>query len=602
MICPSCKSTLPDRAAFCTNCGVICKDDSGSGGSPQQEQTQPPRYPQEAQQIPPQSYPQHMDANQQFQSFPNFPTAGAQTAQPGRQQAYPGAQYPPGQGQQFPPHPGAQQHPPANMHRPQPGAQYPPPAEPQYQYQPPAGSYSAGAKAKIHPVLILLPIISLVLGALIAFFQFGSLFNSGTARESSDDTGQYQGQDSGAGEDGNAQSGLFAGGGSGSGSDSGGGSTAQPGDGGIDESEHMIQSGLSPVFTGDDAIRRSVEANSASFSVLMSEAASSGNSYTGYRGTPLPAWAEREIGMADYLNLMPELVMHFFEEPVSRGDYAALAYQFLLKLTGMTEDQLQSSATMVYFPDTHDPAVSICAGLGILTGNTDGFFRPHDPVTRQTAAAILSRLADIVGAEVSASAPAFSDISGLWGENAIITVASLYDPYTGNTVMGSTGSSDRFSPNDGLNRIQAVITILRLTGATVDTYASRGYAGLIPAEPNLRAIRGEVLTDKVDEDRFSTYMNLNWVFPNGGSPSSNAVMGNSLNNHFPFMFTVRLVDTGEIVLTSGLIPVGMEMVEIRLDNGLPAGEYAATADVFITDSNGFQRGSVSIYITLTINN
>ena len=629
MYCPKCNSSIPDRAVFCVRCGSEVSafgeqqgnpqpgyggmpqyppadagyqqgaSQPGYGGAPQYETNNPPyagsgyqfhadnpqypQYPQDSQQFPVIEPQMAYDAAQHMPSadpqYGYVTSAQYQQADPQYQQADP--QYPP-----FDP-----QYPQADpQFSAYPNAQHPE-SSPQFhsQYQ------ASPAKGKFSPLLIIIPVISLLIGVLIAVIQYGGLFDSRGA-------GNNPRGDANAGQHQTGPTDSNGGGATDSNQGANHGSGIPDNGSGIPDND--LQTDSVNISAGDDiegvdAIPRLIQFNSSFFFALMHDAAVSDHRYTGYRGAEMASWAEREIGMADYLNLMPGAVMDYFDETATRGDYAALVYQFLLVVTGMSDSQLQSVAMMPAFNDSIDPAVGVCAGLGILTGNRDGYFRPNEPVSRQTAATILSRLADIAGVHGTAPAGNFSDISGLWGEEAVLHVSSIFDPFTGNTVMGATGGGNRFSPDTNVNRLQAVITILRLAGATAETYANQIPSNTIHTQDNLQAIQGSNSTQAA-EGTFDTYMNLNWSFPNGSSPSSNAVLGNSPGNNYPFWFTLKLSNTDEIVLTSGLIPVGMEMAEIRMDVPLPAGEYMAELSINIVDYNGLPKGSVNINIALSV--
>ena len=125
-------------------------------------------------------------------------------------------------------------------------------------------------------------------------------------------------------------------------------------------------------------------------------------------------------------------------------------------------------------------------------------------------------------------------------------------------------------------------------------------AARVMTEENYKEIMSD-LTERIDRGRFRTYMNTTWTFPDGKSPSSNAVMGNSPANNYPFWFTVAIVDTGEIVFSSGILPVGAEMAEIKLEKELPAGEYAANIRINLVDEDDEPvQSNVGFNITLRI--
>jgi hypothetical protein len=107
---------------------------------------------------------------------------------------------------------------------------------------------------------------------------------------------------------------------------------------------------------------------------------------------------------------------------------------------------------------------------------------------------------------------------------------------------------------------------------------------MLVTEENILDIEREV-DEKVTLGMFETHMNTTWIFPDGRSPSSNAVMGNSPKNNFAFWFTVTLPD-GEVLFTSGLLPVGMEIAEIKLDRSLAAGTYNAVVTINMVQDDG----------------
>lgn len=219
------------------------------------------------------------------------------------------------------------------------------------------------------------------------------------------------------------------------------------------------------IADGRAAIAASVKSNNEQLAAAYKTAVASGHTYIGYRGAALDNWAVKEVGIADAMDLMPIEVNDYFLEPITREDFAALVYSALLRLTGMTESQLQAAVTTGSFPDSSESKVGICAGLGIITGYETGKFLPENTITRQEASAMLSRLAETIGAEETGSVISFNDITGLWSENYIKNVSALKDGYTGKSVMGGTGGN-RFSPFDSYSRQQAVVTIVRMVGVS----------------------------------------------------------------------------------------------------------------------------------------
>jgi hypothetical protein len=77
-------------------------------------------------------------------------------------------------------------------------------------------------------------------------------------------------------------------------------------------------------------------------------------------------------------------------------------------------------------------------------------------------------------------------------------------------------------------------------------------------------------------------------------------MGNSGANIFPMYFEVWVEETGERVIASSLIPVGMRVREVRLDVPLPMGIYDATCIIYQIGPDGEERGSVALAIALVV--
>jgi len=125
---------------------------------------------------------------------------------------------------------------------------------------------------------------------------------------------------------------------------------------------------------------------------------------------------------------------------------------------------------------------------------------------------------------------------------------------------------------------------------------------LIVDEDNLAEIEREV-SERVAKGRFETHMNTTWTFPDGKSASTDAVMGNSVNNNYPFWFEIVLPGTEEPIFTSSLLPVGSQLAEIKLDTPLEQGEYQATIYVHMVDENNEPvESNMGFSITLKVKN
>lgn len=118
----------------------------------------------------------------------------------------------------------------------------------------------------------------------------------------------------------------------------------------------------------------------------------------------------------------------------------------------------------------------------------------------------------------------------------------------------------------------------------------------------------EQIAEQMDKSQYTPVgsyevnMNSDWVFANGAAASSNAYVGNSINNTNSVYFTVTLNSDSSVVLTSPVIPVGSHLENIKLDAELAKGTYGAVLKYFLLDSSGKEISNVSVAINLTIQN
>ena len=115
------------------------------------------------------------------------------------------------------------------------------------------------------------------------------------------------------------------------------------------------------------------------------------------------------------------------------------------------------------FTDTQSPAVAAAYGAGIVKGTTDTTFTPDGSITRQEAASMLSRTAQVLDM-TSGKGQSFNDEAQIasWAKESVAFTSGLMDPITGTAVMGDTGNGN-FSPLASYTREQAYITSLRLS-------------------------------------------------------------------------------------------------------------------------------------------
>ena len=162
------------------------------------------------------------------------------------------------------------------------------------------------------------------------------------------------------------------------------------------------------------------------------------------------SWAQAEVERAVEAGIVPENLRGAYTQAATRAEFCALAVGLYETVTG---EEITERAE---FTDTTDVNVQKMAGLGIVNGMGEGRFEPDSPLTREQAAALLSRLADSIGKPLAASAPSFADngsISG-WAKDAVGQMQA-------SGVMGGVGSNT-FDPSGTYTREQSMITMLRM--------------------------------------------------------------------------------------------------------------------------------------------
>lgn len=129
-----------------------------------------------------------------------------------------------------------------------------------------------------------------------------------------------------------------------------------------------------------------------------------------------------------------------------------------------------------------------------------------------------------------------------------------------------------------------VIMLMSASKKTDDSLTDKDYKKLEITEANYAQIE-EMMEKSVEEGYLETYMNTNWTFPDGTSPSVDAIFGNSPNNTKPINAVVTVRDTGEVIYESGVLPVGAQVSEIILLRDLDAGKYDAVCTISLLNEN-----------------
>ena len=161
-------------------------------------------------------------------------------------------------------------------------------------------------------------------------------------------------------------------------------------------------------------------------------------------------WAAASVQEAIQLGVVPFELQSGYTQTATRQEICALVVRFYETVTG---SPVQGR---VSFSDTQDEDVEKAAYLGIVNGVGDGSFHPNDPLTREQAAVMLTRLALRMSKYLPPAEANFTDRAEIspWALEATGTIQ-------GCGIMNGVGGG-RFAPSLSYSREQCITTLMRL--------------------------------------------------------------------------------------------------------------------------------------------
>ncbi|GHV32905.1 hypothetical protein FACS18949_05410 [Clostridia bacterium] len=206
------------------------------------------------------------------------------------------------------------------------------------------------------------------------------------------------------------------------------------------------------------------------------------------------SWAVADVSEADRLNLIPNELDKEYQTNITRAEFAKLAITFLEVKNGKSiNDFLLSKYGVNYdvkFNDTNDFYALAANELGIVSGVGNNMYKPDSAITRQEAAVMLMRTANLLGVtRVNGKPIAFVDSSEIssWAKDAVDFVSACIDPQSNTKVMNGTGG-DNFSPKANYTREQSFITFKHLYYALSDVLPSELTVNNLVKNPMLSVI------------------------------------------------------------------------------------------------------------------
>lgn len=236
-----------------------------------------------------------------------------------------------------------------------------------------------------------------------------------------------------------------------------------------------------------------------------------------FAGAP-SEWAAAEVADAFAAGFVPESLAADYASPVTRGEFASLAVNYLTAYLGYDDGELAEnvSAEGLTFVDCDDENVLLCAGLGIVYGDGAGHFLPDAPITREEAAAMLLRVYQTYSAGYG-----FSGGAGRYADKDKIAdyAVSSVDFVTEHGVMkGVSEDPALFDPKGLYTREQAIVTFLRLSVVS-DWIESRAFGRLkrkLTYEETVEEFVSYAL--RTVEERYDTAYGTVFVSYVGGTP------------------------------------------------------------------------------------
>jgi len=161
-------------------------------------------------------------------------------------------------------------------------------------------------------------------------------------------------------------------------------------------------------------------------------------------------WAHDSIMRAADLGIIPSNLQADYNRPITRSQFASLAVYLYEHVTASTI--LGRSD----FTDTDLVDVRKAAYIGVVTGVGGGRFDPDALLTREQAAVMVARLANVIGNPLVMQLPTFADNDQIstWAFDGVGQMQA-------SGIMGGVGNN-RFDPHGAYTREQSVITMLRL--------------------------------------------------------------------------------------------------------------------------------------------
>lgn len=170
-------------------------------------------------------------------------------------------------------------------------------------------------------------------------------------------------------------------------------------------------------------------------------------------GAQVDNWAKGQVNEAISNGLIADQLGGDYRVNITRAQFAATAVKLYEAMSGKKASAVSENP----FTDTTDPMILQAADLGFVYGVSEDTFAPNALVTREQAAAMLSRVYTKLGGEIPAvTATSFADDSGI-SNYAKSSVAFMADK----GIVSGRGEN-RFDPSGNASVQEALSIALRM--------------------------------------------------------------------------------------------------------------------------------------------
>ena len=159
--------------------------------------------------------------------------------------------------------------------------------------------------------------------------------------------------------------------------------------------------------------------------------------------------------------------------------------------------------------------------------------------------------------------------------------------------------------------IMGSLIIVALLGVIVALVMNLNRGGETEEEPERRSVliteeNIEEVIDQIEQEEpvprgmFEMSMNMDWYFPDGGSPSTNAYVANAASNTNDIYFDVTLSETDETIYESPVLPLGSSLRNFALDKDLDAGAYPCVCTYHLIDEQQRTLSTLAVAVNVIV--